>query len=70
MKIPFRLVQRFALGCRPWILLFGEDYIRVGVLGRIIHEPCVVAVRDDKAAINAEGLNLALPLLLRECRRH
>ena len=40
--------------------VFGEDYVRAGVLGRIIHEPCVVAVREAKAAINAEGLNLAL----------
>ncbi len=40
--------------------VFGEDYVRAGVLGRIIHEPCVVAVREAKAAINAEGLNLVL----------
>ena len=40
--------------------VFGEDYVRAGVLGRIIHEPCVAAVREAKAAINAEGLNLAL----------
>ena len=40
--------------------VFGEDYVRAGVLGRIIHEPCVAAVRGAKAAIEAEGLNLAL----------
>ncbi len=40
--------------------VFGEDYVKAGVLGRIIHEPCVAAVREAKAAIEAEGLNLAL----------
>jgi dihydroorotate dehydrogenase len=40
--------------------VFGEDYVRAGVLGRIIHEPCVAAVREAKAAIDAEGFNLAL----------
>ncbi|SVD39698.1 uncharacterized protein METZ01_LOCUS392552, partial [marine metagenome] len=40
--------------------VFGEDYVKAGVLGRIIHGPCVAAVREAKAAINAEGLNLAL----------
>ena len=40
--------------------VFGENYVKAGVLGRIIHEPCVAAVREAKAAIEAEGLNLAL----------
>ena len=40
--------------------VFGEDYVKAGVLGRIIHEPCVAAVREARAAIEAEGLNLAL----------
>ena len=40
--------------------VFGEDYVKAGVLGRIIHGPCVAAVREAKVAIEAEGLNLAL----------
>lgn len=40
--------------------IFGEGHVRAGVLGRIIHEPCVAAVREAKDTINAEGLNLAL----------
>ena len=40
--------------------VFGEQYLRAGVLGRIIHEPCVKAVRDARAVIDAEELPLAL----------
>ena len=45
--------------CR-WPAGFGEQYLRAGVLGRIIHEPCVRAVREARAVIDAEGLPLAL----------
>jgi dihydroorotate dehydrogenase len=40
--------------------VFGENYIKAGVLGRIIHEPCVAAVRDARAVIEHENLPLAL----------
>ena len=40
--------------------VFGEKYLRAGVLGRIIHEPCLRAVREVRAVIDAEGLPLAL----------
>ena len=40
--------------------MFGEQYLRAGVLGRIIHEPCVKAVREARAVIDAEELPLAL----------
>jgi dihydroorotate dehydrogenase len=40
--------------------VFGEDYRKAGVLGRIIHEPCVAAVRDARAVIEHENLSLAL----------
>ena len=40
--------------------VFGEQYLRAGVLGRIIHEPCVKAVREARAVIDAEELPLAL----------
>ena len=40
--------------------VFGEDYVKAGVLGRIIHEPCVTAVREARALIENENLSLAL----------
>jgi dihydroorotate dehydrogenase len=40
--------------------VFGEDYVIAGVLGRIIHEPCVAAVREASAVIKKENLPLAL----------
>ncbi len=40
--------------------VFGEQYVKAGVLGRIIHEPCVKAVRDARAVIESENLSLSL----------
>ena len=40
--------------------VFGEQYLKAGVLGRVIHEPCVAAVREARAVIDAEQLPLAL----------
>ena len=39
---------------------FGEDYVKAGVLGRIIHEPSVASVRQARAIVDAEGLGLAI----------
>lgn len=47
---------RYADG-RP---VFGESYLKAGVLGRVIHDPCVAAVREARAVIDAEQLPLAL----------
>ncbi|MGY8649493.1 MAG: hypothetical protein ACKVKM_01660 [Verrucomicrobiia bacterium] len=40
--------------------VFGDNYIKAGVMGRIIHEPCVTAVREARAVIDSEKLPLAL----------
>ena len=40
--------------------VFGEQYLRAGVLGRIIHDPCVKSVREARAVIDAEELSLVL----------
>jgi len=40
--------------------VFGEDYVKAGVMGRIIHEPCVAAVREARTVIESENLPLAL----------
>lgn len=40
--------------------VFGEDYVKAGVLGRIIHEPCVTALSEARTAIEEENLDLAL----------
>ena len=40
--------------------VFGENYVTAGVLGRIIHEPCVQSVREARAVIDAEKLPLTL----------
>jgi dihydroorotate dehydrogenase len=40
--------------------VFGDDYVKAGVMGRIIHEPCVTAVREARAVIDSEKLPLAL----------
>ncbi|MDP7011598.1 MAG: hypothetical protein QF685_09480 [Verrucomicrobiota bacterium] len=40
--------------------VFGEQYVKAGVLGRIIHEPCVKAVRDARAVIESENLSLSI----------
>ena len=40
--------------------VFGEQYVKAGVLGRIIHEPCVAAVRETRAVIESENLSLSL----------
>jgi len=40
--------------------VFGEQYVKAGVLGRIIHEPCVAAVREARAVIESENLSLSL----------
>ena len=40
--------------------VFGDNYIKAGVMGRIIHEPCVTAVREAHAVIDSEKLPLAL----------
>lgn len=40
--------------------VFGEQYLKAGVLGRVIHQPCVAAVREARAVIDAEQLPLAL----------
>ena len=40
--------------------VFGDNYIKAGVMGRIIHEPCVAAVREARAVIDSEKLPLAL----------
>jgi dihydroorotate dehydrogenase (NAD+) catalytic subunit len=40
--------------------VFGADYVKAGVLGRIIHEPSVASVRQARAIVNAENLNLAI----------
>ena len=37
-----------------------EDYVKAGVLGRIIHESCVKAVREARAVIESENLSLSL----------
>ena len=34
--------------------------MKAGVLGRIIHEPCVAAVREARAVIESENLTLSL----------
>ncbi len=39
---------------------FGEDYMKAGVLGRIIHEPSVASVRQARAIADSEGLGLAI----------
>ena len=39
---------------------FGEDYVKAGVLGRIIHEPSVASVRQARTIVDAENLGLAL----------
>ncbi len=40
--------------------VFGENYVKAGVLGRIIHEPCVTALSEARTAIEEENLDLAL----------
>ncbi|MCP4732522.1 MAG: hypothetical protein GY872_20865 [Roseibacillus sp.] len=40
--------------------VFGENYVKAGVLGRIIHEPCVAALGEARTAIEEENLDLAL----------
>jgi dihydroorotate dehydrogenase (NAD+) catalytic subunit len=40
--------------------VFGKDYVKAGVMGRIIHDPCVAAVREARAVIGSEKLPLAL----------
>ena len=40
--------------------VFGDQYVKAGVLGRIIHEPCVKAVREARAVIESENLLLSL----------
>ena len=40
--------------------VFGEDYVKAGVMGRNIHAPCVAAVREARAVIDSEKLSLAL----------
>jgi dihydroorotate dehydrogenase len=40
--------------------VFGDDFVKAGVMGRIIHEPCVAAVREARAVIDSEKLPLAL----------
>ena len=40
--------------------VFGEDYVKAGVLGRIIHEPSVASVRQARSIVDAEGLGLAI----------
>jgi dihydroorotate dehydrogenase len=39
---------------------FGENYVKAGVLGRIIHESSVASVRQACAIVDAEDLGLAL----------
>jgi len=39
---------------------FGEDYVKAGVLGRIIHEPSVASVRQARAIVDTEDLGLAI----------
>ena len=39
---------------------FGEDYVKAGVLGRIIHEPSVASVRQARTIVDTENLGLAL----------
>jgi len=39
---------------------FGEDYVKAGVLGRIIHEPSVDSVRQARAIVDAKDLGLAI----------
>ncbi|MFT4690366.1 MAG: dihydroorotate dehydrogenase (NAD+) catalytic subunit [Limisphaerales bacterium] len=40
--------------------VFGEDYVKAGVLGRAIHEPSVANVRDAGGIIAAHSLNLEI----------
>ncbi len=40
--------------------VFGENFVKAGVLGRIIHEPCVQSVREARTVIDAEKLPLTL----------
>jgi dihydroorotate dehydrogenase (NAD+) catalytic subunit len=39
---------------------FGPKYVRAGVLGRAIHEPCVKSVRDATAIIRENNLRLSI----------
>jgi len=40
--------------------VFGEGFVKAGVLGRAIHQPCVASVRAAAERIRAESLDLAL----------
>lgn len=40
--------------------VFGEDYVRAGIVGRAIHEPSVDQVRRAKRLVEDDGLGLGL----------
>ena len=39
---------------------FGKDFVKAGVLGRTIHDPCVETVRQAAAIIASEKLKLSM----------